>query len=369
MNKIKKKIAIIGTNGLPGRYGGWDQLLEHLTDLADSNTELYIFCSGPYYKERLKYYKNCKLIYLPFNANGYQSVIYDVVSIVYSILKFDILLVLGTSGTLVFPLVKLFSNKHIILNPDGNEWERGKWSYLIKKYLKFSEMIGAKFSTKIITDNLELKRYYFSTYGKESDLIEYGGDHVSLKYKKEGYSNKKLNITEKDYAFKVARIVPENNIDLILEAFSNLNLKLVLIGNWKFSVYGLKLKQKFYNVPNLILLDPIYDQIELDKLRSNCKFYIHGHSVGGTNPSLVEAMYLGLTCIVFDVSYNRITTSDSAIYFKTKIELINIINKYNKLTQEELNVYSEKLMSIAQERYNWNTIISKYRKTLFDSNY
>ena len=367
MKKIKKKIAIIGTNGLPGRYGGWDQLLEHLTDLANSNTKLYIFCSGPYYKERLKHFKNCRLIYLPFNANGYQSVIYDVVSVVYSILKFDILLVLGTSGTIIFPLVKLFSNKPIILNPDGNEWERGKWSYLIKKYLKFSEMIGAKYSTKIITDNLELKRYYFSVYNKESTLIEYGGDHVSSKHKIEGYSNKELDITEKCYAFKVARIVPENNIDLILQAFSKLDLKLVLIGNWKFSEYGVKLKQKFYNVSNLILLDPIYDQIKLDKLRSNCKFYIHGHTVGGTNPSLVEAMYLGLTCIVYDVSYNRITTSNSAIYFKTEKELIGVIKKYNNLPQEELNVFSEKLLSIAKEKYNWKTIVAKYKKILLES--
>ena len=126
-----KKIAIIGTNGLPGRYGGWDQLLNHLTSSLSNKYEIVVYTSSYNAVKDLKEYNGAKLTIIPLKANGFQSVLYDGVSMFDACLKYDVLLVLGTSGCIFLPFIKLF-NKKIILNPDGAEWKRGKWNYLVK---------------------------------------------------------------------------------------------------------------------------------------------------------------------------------------------------------------------------------------------
>ena len=153
----------------------------------------------------------------------------------------------------------------------------------------------------------------------------------------------------------------KNNIDLILEAFKDAKLKLILIGNWAFSKYGIDLKDKYKSFDNLVLLDPIYDQRTLDELRSNCGLYVHGHSVGGTNPSLVEAMNLGLCSAVFNVDYNRETTENSALYFVDIEELKGLISDFlnNKINSE---LIGSNLKSIAIRRYTWVSIVAKYEQ-------
>lgn len=352
-----KRIAIIGTNGLPGRYGGWDQLLNHLTTSLSGKYEIIVYTSSYNAVKGLKEYNGAKLTIVPLKANGFQSVLYDGVSMFDACLKYDILLVLGTSGCIFLPFMKLF-NKQIILNPDGAEWKRGKWSNAVKSFLKLSEKLGVKFSNIVVADNVVIQKYIKENYDKDSVLIEYGGDHViNQPLSKE--TERKYEIEEKKYAFKVCRIEPENNIDLILEAFKEEKLKLILIGNWAFSKYGIDLKEKYKPFINLILLDPIYDQQTLDELRSNCGIYIHGHSVGGTNPSLVEAMNLGLCCAVFDVDYNRETTENAALYFSSIKDLKNVVADFldNKIESESIG---SNLKSIAVRRYKWESIVEKY---------
>ena len=126
---------------------------------------------------------------------------------------------------------------------------------------------------------------------------------------------------------------------------------------------GKNLRDKFSSYSNLLLLDPIYEQARLDELRGNCCLYIHGHSVGGTNPSLVEAMNLGLCCVVFNVNYNIETTENSALYFSSKDELSNIITKYDN-DQIDVQSYREKMKEIAKRRYLWGIITEKYSNIL-----
>ena len=148
-----KKLAIIGTNGLPGRYGGWDQLLNHLTISLSEKYEIVVYTSSHNAIKGLKKYNGANLRVIPLKANGAQSVLYDGVSLLDASFKYDILLVLGTSGCIFLPIIKLFSKK-IILNPDGAEWKRGKWNFLIKSFLKFSEKLGVKFADIVVADNV-----------------------------------------------------------------------------------------------------------------------------------------------------------------------------------------------------------------------
>ncbi len=351
------KIAIIGTNGLPGRYGGWDQLLNHLTSILSDKYEIVVYTSKYNAVPGLEEYNNSKIRVLPLKANGIQSIFYDGYSMLESSFRYDILLVLGTSGCIFLPFIRLF-NSNIILNPDGAEWKRGKWNFFVKQFLKLSEYIGIKFAKVVVSDNQIIQNHILNYYNKNSTLIEYGGDHVLSKQLSTEIQNR-FDIIKGLYAFKVCRIEPENNIDLILDVFSQVKLKLILIGNWNNSSYGIELREKFKAFSNLILLDPIYDQEKLDELRSNCGLYIHGHSVGGTNPSLVEAMYLGLNCIVFDVDYNRVTTENQAIYFKDGAKLLEIIVEFENSNLNFRHV-GKSLNTIAKVRYKWVDIINKY---------
>jgi glycosyltransferase involved in cell wall biosynthesis len=364
-----KKVAIIGTVGIPSRYGGFETLAHHLTDQLKDEFEFTVYCSKKAYneKERTAYFNKAKLVYLPFDANGVQSVIYDIVSIFHALFFADTLLILGVSGGVAIPFVRLFTNKKVIVNIDGLEWRRNKWNRFAKWFLKFSEQIAVKFSHADITDNESIKRYTSINYKTLSHLIEYGGDHTIPFGTVKKYV-KKYPFLEKSFAFKVARIEPENNIHMVLEAFSKTNQPLVVVGNWQKSEYGIQLKLTYQKFNNIILHDPIYQQEELDVIRRNCLFYIHGHSAGGTNPSLVEAMCLNLPVVSFDVSYNRATTENEAYYFKNVESLVQLISKleYNGLINN-----ATKMAQIAKRRYQWSIVASKYKNLIytFDYNY
>lgn len=162
----------------------------------------------------------------------------------------------------------------------------------------------------------------------------------------------------KGYGFSVCRIEPENNIHVILEAFADFKLFPVIIaGNFQGSEYGQLLRSKYLDNPNIYTLDPIYDPDKLNLLRGNCKIYLHGHSCGGTNPSLVEAMYLQLPVIAFDVNFNRETTENQARYFNSALQLQELCST---LQSTELTEIAEKMKSIADRRYNWQRISHLY---------
>jgi glycosyltransferase involved in cell wall biosynthesis len=355
------KIAIIGTVGLPAKYGGFESLAEYLTKHLGSTFDITVYCSSAFYKKKLKNYNGAQLKYIPLNANGAQSILYDIISIFHAIFYADVLLILGVSGCVVLPLVKLISSKKIIVNIDGLEWKRAKWGKAAKWFLKYSEKLSVQYADTIIADNKVIQDYVWDRYQVKSELIAYGADHTSNEALSKEVLNQFSFLNEK-YAFKVCRIEPENNVHIILEAFSECpGLTLVMVGNWENSRYGSQLKQRYTVFKNIHLINPIYDQNILNQIRSNCYVYIHGHSAGGTNPSLVEAMYLGLPIISYGAQYNIETTANKAIYFNDKIELIKIVNS---LKTDVLKVVAKDLQQLAIEKYTWE-IISKQYASLF----
>lgn len=350
------KIAIIGSVGIPAKYGGFETLVHHLVQNLGEEYSFTVYCSSKAYPEKPTSFGPARLKYIPLDANGIQSIPYDVISMTSAILSgHDVLLVLGVSGALFLPLIRLFTSKKIILHIDGLEWKRNKWNAIAKKFLKYSEYIGIKFSQAIIADNHYIQTYIQDTYQRDSALIEYGADHI---IKAAPVSS------SEDYAFSVCRIEPENNVRMMLEGFSKMpEHKLKFVGNWNKSEYGRQLFDKYAVFKNIELIHPIYDQGKLDTLRANCYIYIHGHSAGGTNPSLVEAMYLGLPVLAFNAPYNRATTEEKALYFNDVDELVTILGEIDA-DGHRLEIVRANMERIARQRYTWKSIAQKY-KTLF----
>lgn len=349
------KICVIGSVGIPASYGGFETLVDMLVEA--NNVSFTVYCSGKHYsKDRTKKYKNADLVYIPFDANGISSVIYDISSMIHAAVSGQKnFLILGVSGAIFLPILSLIPNIKITTNIDGIEWKREKWKGMPKYFLKLSELMAVKFSTKIISDNDAITKYILNEYQSECQTIAYGGDHAI-----KSTSDKNINISSstEPFALSICRIEPENNINLILDAFSQSNLKITFIGNWQNSSYGRELFNKYKNQENLKLLNPIYCLDTLHRYRSKCSVYIHGHSAGGTNPSLVEMMHFSKPIIAFDCKFNRATMENKGYYFKSSNNLVNMIEDISNLD------CGDEMIEIAQRRYTWKIIREQYIKLL-----
>lgn len=365
----KLRVAIIGTTGLPARYGGFETLAHHLVAQLGGMLDITVYCSSKYFAKkgnRLTTFMGARLQYLPFNANGYQSIPYDVFSLLHAIRGNDVILLLGTSGALILPLLKLFTRKPILVNIDGQEWKRPKWNWLVQQLLHLSEKFAVRFADKVIADNKVIQHYVESNYKRfDSCLIEYGGDHVSA-LPLTAELMQQYPFLQSPYAFNVSRIEPENNIHMILDAFSRApEYRLVIVGLWNHSTYARELRERYSCFENIFLLDPIYNQHTLNMIRANARLYIHGHSAGGTNPGLVEAMCLGLPVLSYGISYNRETTNHRARYFNTSEELLE---QLPRLTDAVCKAMGQDLKRYGMARYNWERIAGLYHALIRGEN-
>lgn len=354
-----KKVAIIGTQGVPARYGGFETLVENiLGDNASHEISYTVFCSSKDMDKKLKSYKNARLRYMPLHANGIQSIAYDILSMVKAVNRFDTILILGVSGCLFLPVFRLMFHKKLIVNIDGLEYRRQKWGRFAKFILRKSEEMAVKYANIIIADNKGIQDYVKETYSKPSVLIAYGGDHVNREVPviKQVEVLNKYGLSDGLYAITICRIEPENNCHITLEAFAHSGKELVFVGNWTKSEYGRHLYSKYNTHKNIHLINSLYDLDALYTLRSHCHYYIHGHSAGGTNPSLVEAMFFGKPIFAFDVLYNRETTMNKACYFKDDESLISLLDK----SETELSSVGASMIKIANKHYLWKDIAKKY---------
>ena len=353
-----KSVAIIGIQGLPANYGGFESLVENMLGENSSGDVSYtIFCSASDMKsDALTEYKGAKLEYIYCPSHGINSIRYYTKSLIKAGNRFDTVLILGLAGGLYLPIFKLKAKSRIIVNVDGIERKRAKWGGLARLVLYILEKLSVIFADVLISDNEGIRQFLMDEYKKDSVMIAYGGDHV-LRNIDDTFSAQlleKYNLKNSTYAIAVCRIEPENNCHLILDAFSASDAKLVYIGNWDRSNYGKDLKSRFSNCKNILMLNPIYDLDTLYILRANASMYIHGHSVGGTNPSLVEAMFFGIPILSYDVIFNRETTNNRAYYFRDKNELLQLI------TQPDLN--GKGMLEIAKAKYTWGFIVDQYER-------
>ncbi len=357
--KTKIKLFISGTNGLTAQYGGWDQIIRNVSEKLSE--EYNVICHGSFYDANNDLNKRfrSKVKLFKIKANGVSSVFFDFRCLVDAYFGGGICLMMGTSGGIFFPLFKLLGLK-IILNPDGFEWKRSKWSKFVKIFLFLSDFLAINFSDLIVCDHPVRQERDRKISNTRTVYIPYGGDNAKYNLLENSSHEIISKIQEKNYFFKVCRIEPENNIELVIKAAISAKVKLVIVGNWTNSKYGNDLKNDYTNdiFKNIYLLDPIYDPDELGALRSNCLSYIHGHTVGGTNPSLVEAMWLGLDIICQNNVFNKYTTDFKATYFKDVYELVKILKLKSK--KESYQSCGKIMKEIASKKYTHKIISQNY---------
>lgn len=365
-------LSIVGTVGLPAAYGGFETLAEQLSLRLSTQKSVQVFCTGKRQPDKLSRPQSASgaaLTYVEWDANGWQSMPYDFISLWRAARQTKTILVLGVSGGLLLPIIRLlWPQTRIVTNVDGLEWKRQKWGPFARFVLKASEWSAAAFSHAIVADNQGIREHITKTYKRESSLIAYGGDQAgqlvqTLNVKTDITSASDTDFESGTYFFSVCRIEPENNIAEILSAFAKTpEAQLVLVGNWNVSDYAKQLRNRYSGAANMELKDPIYDQERLYVLRTQAKAYLHGHSAGGTNPSLVEAMHAGMPVIAYDVDYNRHTTHNKAIYW---LDAATLAARIRNTTDAELDEIAQHMTTIASQHYTWSVVTQQYADILF----
>ncbi len=329
------RLAFIGSAGIPNRYGGFESFLEHCGPIISRNTEItFVTCDASLYRGDLSGdYLGVRRIFLFIKANGAASVIHDFLAFMRVYWSSTHIMVLGVSGGLWFPLFLLMcrlGGKRLGVNIDGVEWRRTKYSKNKQRILRIFDYLAQRFTDVVIFDNAGLAPYVYSFAKHRAVEIGYSGNHVL----------RLGGLPMPATALTICRVEPENNLDLMIQGALSSHLNLyTIVGNWNNSEYGRTLRERYRSEPRLCLLDPIYEATRLAELRESCAVYLHGHSVGGTNPSLVEMLFYDCRLCCFDVVYNRVTADKCASYFKNSVELakeINILIETDSLSGVEL---------------------------------
>jgi glycosyltransferase involved in cell wall biosynthesis len=354
------KIAILGTRGIPNNYGGFEQFAEYLSvNLVELGYDVTVYCplSHPYKEEKYKGVKR-NMKYCPESFIGSAAhFIYDFICLRDAIkCKYDIIFEFGYQSVAISYLLLNFKDSIVITNMDGMEWKRSKWSPIIQKLTKWFEKLALKYSTFIISDNKGIEDYFLQEYQQSSYMIPYAATYVS---KTEESTLSLYNLTSNSYFLTIARLEPENNIEIILEAYikSKSDMPYVIIGNHNTS-YGKFLKLK-YSHNNIVFLGSIYNKQHLDSLRHNSKCYVHGHSVGGTNPALLEAMAAGAFIFAHGNIFNKDVLNDDAYFFESVDELQDMFLNFNELSLNKKRMIESNKGKI-QGRFSFSNIIKEY---------
>lgn len=358
------KIAFIGTRGVPAKYGGFETAAEEICSrLVQSGHEVTVYCRKGYGITEEKKYKGITKKFVPhIHISFLDTLSHTFFSFLDTLIqKPDVILVMSpVSGPLcVIPRLRGIP---FAINVDGLEWKRSKWPLVGRIYLYFASWFCTKIAPAIIADSLGIKNIYKQKWKRDSVFISYGA-YIESSTQPEILSS--YNIKPDDYFLIVARLEPENNILLIVNAFKRVKTekKLIIIGGTKYkSNYLDKLKLFCKDDKRIILLGPIYDQTHLKELICNSFAYVHGHMVGGTNPILLKALGCQQCVLYLNVAFNREVVENAGIPFDEKGSNLHIIMQQLIENPEQVLKYRQKGPERIISNYTWDKVAEKYEK-------
>lgn len=385
-----KNIFIIGSKGIPAKYGGFETFVDKLVSNKICNDiQYHVSCMSNNNNEF--YYKGARCFNIKTPEIGAaKAVYYDIIALRECInyikdnsIKNSIIYILACRIGPFIGYYKCIMKKlgiKLLVNPDGHEWKRGKWNTAVKNYWRISEKLMVKNADLLVCDSQNIECYIKENYKKfkpKTIFIAYGADVEKSKLKDNDLSlinwYKEKQITTNEYYLIVGRFVPENNYETMITEFMNskTHKNLVLITNVEHNSFydDLKKRTDFEKDKRIKFVGTVYDEELLKKIRENAYGYIHGHEVGGTNPSLLEALATTNINILLNVGFNEEVGKEGAIYFnKDKGHLAKLINKLDEIEHE----YIEKIGNIAKTRirnhYTWEKIVSTYENVFLKTN-
>lgn len=360
---MSKKIAILGSRGIPNHYSGFEQLAEYLAQgLVQMGYDVSVYNSHNHlYQE--KTWNGVNIIHChdpEYKMGTVGQFIYDLNCIKDSRNRnFDLIFQLGyTSSTIWFWLLPKKSK--IATNMDGLEWKRSKYSKPVQQFLKVAEWLGVISSDRLISDSLGIQSYIKRRFNKDSSFIPYGA-HLFNDPQVESLTE--FGLEPYQYDMLVARMEPENNIEIIIKGFlkTNTGRKLIVVGNTQGTQHGKYLKSTYSDKPGVIFTEGIFDINKLNNIRHFSNLYFHGHSVGGTNPSLLEAMASSCLMAAHDNPFNKAILETEAFYFSNPQDVADIISKEEKKNNSEwVKLNREKI----EQKYTWDAIVNGYAKVI-----
>ena len=388
---MKQSVYIIGSKGIPAKYGGFETFVEKLTEYQkDSNIQYYVACmrensakSGITEDQFEHNGAICFNIDVP-NIGPARAIAYDIAAINKAIElakeNKDEAPIFYILACRIGPFISGLKKKiraiggSLLVNPDGHEWLRAKWSLPVRKYWKFSEQLMVKHADLLVCDSKNIEQYIqedYKQYQPKTTYIAYGTDTTPSILRAEDdkvrdwYQEK--GVSENGYYLVVGRFVPENNYESMIREFIKSKSKkdFVLITNVEQNKFYDQLLRDtgFDKDPRVKFVGTVYDQKLLKYIRENAFAYFHGHEVGGTNPSLLEALASTKLNLLLDVGFNREVGEDGAIYWR-KDNLQHIIKISEELSQEEIEKMNKLSTKQVKERFSWEFIVDEY-ETLF----
>lgn len=403
MQKDVQHVFLVGAKSL-GIYGGYETFINKLTEYHQNNEKIKYHvavkangqgCMDPYKSEgaeiideyRFVYHNaDCFRIHVPEKLGPAQAIYYDIVALKECCkiireqnIEHPIVYIMACR---IGPFMKHYYKEihrlggKIFLNPDGHEWMRTKWSKLVRKYWKISEQMMVKWSDLVICDSITIEKYIHECYdGKgingrdpKTTFIAYGAETRNSQLADDDekllswYREKRLKAHE--YYLVVGRFVPENNYETMIFEFmqshSEKDFAIITNVNGKF-LDELEEKLHFCSDSRIKFVGTVYDQELLMKIRENAYGYFHGHEVGGTNPSLLEALGSTDLNLLLDVGFNREVAEDAAVYWsKKKGNLASLIDRADKVSEERRSEYGRKSKQRIRDAYSWNYICNRY---------
>ncbi|HUQ65722.1 MAG TPA: DUF1972 domain-containing protein [Flavitalea sp.] len=356
------RIAILGTRGIPNSYGGFEQFAEYLSlGLIDRGNEVTVYNSHNH-SYQYNTWNGVSIVHCydpEYLIGAAGQFIYDLNCILHCRKRnFDIILQLGYTSSSIW--LRRFLNKKkfvVTTNMDGHEWKRSKYSPAVKKFLKYAERLAVENSSHLISDSIIIKSYLKNKYNKFSTFIPYGAHifntpdrQVLVEYGLKQYG----------YDGLIARLEPDNSIELILDgvAMSSGNRPFIVIGNSN-AKYGIYLKSKYCKNKNIRFLNGIYDINVLNNFRYFSNLYFHGHTVGGTNPSLLEAMASSALICAHDNVHNASVLDDNAYYFRNSEQVQHLLDSIDIRHPANHDKIINNIKKI-ESSYLWDRIIGQY---------
>ena len=351
-------IALVGTRGVPAHYGGFETCVEEVgARLADRGHEVVVYCrkhGGD--TDSLANYRGMSLVQLPaMRRRSLETLSHTALSVAHLARhRTDVAVVFNCANAPFLPVLRA-RGIPFATHVDGLEWQRAKWGTAGQRYYRAAEKLSVRWSGALIADAVGIAEYYRNTYGAAADLIAYGAPVVGSKSDRLS----ELDLVSDGYHLVVARFEPENHVEEIVKGFvhSNAALPLIVVGS---APYADDYTRRIHDAADgrVRFLGGVWDQELLDQLYSGARTYLHGHSVGGTNPSLLRAIGAGTATQAFDVGFNREVLGSSGRYFSGPHDLALLIDK----SESDVETVIERGHAASREatRYDWDDVTDKY---------